>query len=171
LGSRYYVEHPVVPLDQMAGVIDLDRLHIGGRTRDLTIIGPGNSELEDLARPAALLQGREVHDEPHPEQGLYYATDSINFALHGVPALYVTAGVDDSARGPQYGEAQLNDYMAQRYRQPGDKYSEDWNVTGTLEDIDLYLQVGERLASSHHFPRWYPDSEFSGSHARAAGGN
>ena len=33
------------------------------------------------------------------------------------------AGIDDSARGPEWGEAQIDDYMAHRYRQPGDKYS------------------------------------------------
>ena len=52
-------------------------------------------------RSAALLQGREVRPEPHPEQGFYYSSDEINFARHGVPALYVKAGIDDAARGPK----------------------------------------------------------------------
>jgi Zn-dependent M28 family amino/carboxypeptidase len=168
IGSRYYVENPVIPLDQMAGVIDVDDLHVGGPTRDAVIYGSGNSELEDMARAAALLQGRDVRPEPHPEQGLYYRSDQINFALHGVPALDLKAGIDDSARGPQYGLGQLDDYMAHRFRQPGDKYSEDWKVGGALEDLRLYYQVGNRLAATRRFPRWYPDSEFSAGHIRAA---
>ena len=47
LGSRYYVENPVIPLDQTAGLINLDALHIGGRTRDVVMFGAGNSELEE----------------------------------------------------------------------------------------------------------------------------
>ena len=153
LGSRYYVENPVIPLDEIAGVINLDGLHVGGRTRDVVIFGAGNSELEDLVRGAALLQGREMRPEPHPEQGLYYASDEINFAHHGVPSLLVRAGIDDAARGPQYGAAQWDDYMAHRYRQSGDRYSEDWNVAGAIEDLALYRQVGEL---------WHPCGGFRG---------
>jgi len=171
LGSAYYVENPVFSLGETAGVINLDALHIGGRTRDVMVIGAGNSELEELVRAAALLQGRETLPEPHPEQGLYFESDQLNFALHGVPALYVKAGTDDSARGPAWGEALIEDYMRHRYRQPSDKYSEDWDVRGAIDDLTLCYAVGDRLARMHRFPRWYPTSEFSASHARAVPGN
>jgi Zn-dependent M28 family amino/carboxypeptidase len=166
LGSRYYVNNPVFSLAQTAGEINLDGLHIGGRTRDVMVFGAGNSELEDFVRVAALLQGREVRPASHPEQGLFYASDQLNFALHGVPALYVKGGIDDAARGPAFGQAQIDDYMAHRYRLPGDKYSEDWQVGGAIEDLELYRAVGERLAATRRFPRWYPNSEFSSSHSR-----
>jgi Zn-dependent M28 family amino/carboxypeptidase len=167
LGSRYYAEHPVVPLEQTAAAINLDGLRVGGRTRDVMLYGAGNSELEDMVRGIALLQGRITIVDPHPEQGLYYASDQLSFALHGVPALFVKAGIDDAARGPQWGLAQIEDYMAHRYRQPSDKYSEDWDVHGAVEDLELYRAVGERVASTHRFPRWYPGSEFSANHVRA----
>jgi Zn-dependent M28 family amino/carboxypeptidase len=165
LGSRFYVENPLFPLAQTAGVINLDGLHVGGRTRDLILYGAGNSELEEMARGAALLQGRVTVPDPNPEHGFYYLSDQLSFALHGVPALLVKAGIDDSARGPQWGQAQLQDYFAHRFRQPGDKYSEDWDVGGAVEDLELYRAVGERLAGTRRFPRWYPSSEFSASHA------
>jgi Zn-dependent M28 family amino/carboxypeptidase len=165
LGSRYYAEHPVFPLEQIAADISLDALHVGGPTRDVMLIGAGNSELEDMARGAALLQGRITIEDPHPERGLYYGSDQLSFALHGVPALEVKAGLDDSARGPEWGRAQLEDYLAHRYRQPGDKYTEDWNVGGTVQDLELYRSVGDRVANTHRFPRWYPGSDFSASHA------
>ena len=171
LGSRYYVDNPVIPLDQTAGAIDLDALRVGGRTRDVVILGSGNSELEESVRTGALLQGREVRPDPHPEQGLYYSSDGINFARHGVPALYVKAGIDDAARGPQYGMMQWDDYMAKRYRQAGDKYSEDWDVAGAIEDLALYRELGDRLAATRRFPRWYPDSEFSADPGRATSGD
>jgi len=166
LGSAYYAENPIFPLRDTAAVLNLDGLHIGGRTRDVMLLGGGNSELEEYVRAAALLQGREVRPEPYPEQGLYYGSAQFNFARHGVPSLYVKAGIDDSARGPAWGRAQLDDYMAQRYRQPGDKYSENWDVRGAIDDLSLYYAVGDRLASTRRFPRWYPDSEFSSSHSR-----
>jgi Zn-dependent M28 family amino/carboxypeptidase len=165
LGSRYYVEHPVFPLEQTSGAINLDRLHIGGRTRDVMVLGAGNSELEESVRGAALLQGRDVHPDNRPELGRFYESDQLSFALHGVPALYVKGGIDDEGRGPQWGETQLDDYLAHRYRQAGDKYSDDWDVRGAVQDLELYRAVGERLADSRRFPRWFPNSEFSGSRA------
>jgi Zn-dependent M28 family amino/carboxypeptidase len=166
LGSQYYVENPVLPLSRTAAVLNLDDLHIGGRTRDVIVFGAGNSEVEEYVRGAALLQGRVVRPDPHPEQGLYYRSDQYNFARHGVPAIYATAGIDDSARGPTWGQAQIDDYLAHRYRQPGDKYREDWDVRGAVDDLTLYYEVGDRLASTHRFPRWYPSSEFSAAHSR-----
>jgi Zn-dependent M28 family amino/carboxypeptidase len=160
LGSAYYVENPVISLRDTAAVLNLDALHIGGPTRDVMIIGYGNSELEEYLRDAALLQGREVHPDPYPEQGWYYRSDQFSFARSGVPALYAKAGLDDSARGPAWGQAQLYDYMLHRYHQSGDKYSADWDVRGALDDLRLYYEVGNRLAHSRRFPRWYPNSEF-----------
>ena len=163
LGSSYYTEHPVFPMRQTVAALNLDQMHIGGPTRDVMIVGYGNSELEENLRDAALLQGREVHPDPTPELGLYYRSDQLSFARAGVPALYAKAGLDDSARGPAWGRAQFEDYFAHRYRQPTDKYSADWDVRGALEELQLYYEVGNRLARSRRFPRWYPNSEFRSS--------
>ena len=168
LGSEYYVAHPVFSLRETAAVLNLDTLHGGGPTRDLTLYGAGNTDLEDFARAAALLQGREVSPEPTPEQGLYYRSDNFSFASAGVPALYATSGLDDTARGPVWGRAQLDDYMAHRFHQPTDQYSADWDVRGAIDDLTLYYEVGNRVARSRRFPRWYPNSEFRLSRNREA---
>jgi Zn-dependent M28 family amino/carboxypeptidase len=168
LGSSYYADHPVYAMRQTAAALNLDQLHIGGPTRDVMIVGYGNSELEENLRDAALLQGREVHPDPNPELGLYYRSDQLSFARGGVPALYAKAGLDDSARGPAWGRAQLEDFLAHRYRQTTDKYSADWDVRGALEELSLYYDVGNRLSHSRRFPRWYPNSEFRMSHRQGA---
>jgi Zn-dependent M28 family amino/carboxypeptidase len=108
-----------------------------------------------------------VRPDDEPQLGRYYDSDQLSFALRGVPALYVKSGVDDEARGPQWGQAQFEDYRAHRYRQVGDKYSEDWDLRGAVEDLELYRDVGLRLANTRRFPRWFPNSEFSGNRAHA----
>ncbi|HME41423.1 MAG TPA: M28 family peptidase [Steroidobacteraceae bacterium] len=169
LGSRYYVENPVFPLRETAAVLNLDTLKRGGPTRDLTVFGFGNTDLEDTARAIALLQGRELTPEPTPEQGLYFRSDNFIFAKAGVPALYAQGGLDDSAHGSAWGRAQLDDYMRTRYHQPIDLYSPDWDVRGAIEDLQLYYDVGMRVANSRRFPRWYPNSEYRESHTRGTG--
>jgi Zn-dependent M28 family amino/carboxypeptidase len=168
LGSEYYAENPVFPLRETAAVLNLDTLHIGGPTRDVTLFGVGNTDLEEYARAAALLQGREVTPEPEPQQGVYLQSDNFSFAKAGVPALYAKGGLDDTARGPVWGRARLDDYMAHRYRQPSDQYSPDWDVRGALDDLRLYYEVGNRVAHTGRFPRWYPNSEFRVSRDRRA---
>jgi Zn-dependent M28 family amino/carboxypeptidase len=168
LGSEYYAENPVIPLRDTVAVLDLDTLHIGGPTRDVTLFGAGNTDLEDYGRAAALLQGREVTPEPDPQQGLYYQSDSFSFARAGVPVLFAKGGLDDSARGPGWGRARLDDYMAHRFHLPSDQYSPDWDVRGAIEDLTLYYDVGNRVIHTRRFPRWYPNSEFRVSRDRRA---
>jgi Zn-dependent M28 family amino/carboxypeptidase len=160
LGSQYYVENPILPLRQTIAVINVDMLIDGGRTRDVSILGFGNSDLDETARAEALLQGREAHPDPEPQFGRYFRSDSYSFAHRGVPVLYTQAGIDSAARGPVWGKAQIDDYFAQRFRQPSDQYSADWNVGGAVTDLTLDYRVGMRLAGGRRFPRWYPNSEF-----------
>jgi len=167
LGSQYYVDNPLLPLRQTVAIINVDTLLNGGRTRDVSILGFGNTDLEDTARAEALLQGREAHAEPSPQLGLYFRSDGYSFARRGIPVLYVQAGVDSAARGPVWGKAQIEDYFARRFRQTSDQYSPDWDVGGAVADLTLYYQVGLRVANSRRFPRWYPNSEFRTSHHQA----
>ena len=41
LGSEYYAENPVFPLRETVAVLNLDTLHIGGPTRDVTCSASG----------------------------------------------------------------------------------------------------------------------------------
>jgi Zn-dependent M28 family amino/carboxypeptidase len=169
LGSQYYVANPTLPLRETAAVINIDMLINGGRSRDVSILGFGNTDLEEAARAEALLQGRESHADPNPQTGMYFRSDSYSFAHRGVPVLYTQAGTDSAARGPVWGKAQIDDYFAHRYRQSSDQYSPDWNVGGPVTDLNLDYEVGMRIANSKRFPRWYPSSEFRGSHRHAGG--
>ncbi len=169
LGSEYYAENPIFPLRQTAAVINVETLIDGGPTRDVSIVGFGNTDLEDTARAEALLQGRETKPEPYPQQGRYFRADSYSFAHHGLPVLFLQAGIDSAARGPVWGKAQIDDYFAHRYRDVSDQYSPDWNVRGAVVDLTLYYQIGNRVARSRRFPRWYPNSEFRAPRQRSPG--
>jgi Zn-dependent M28 family amino/carboxypeptidase len=168
LGSEFYAANPVFPLRQTAAVIDVETLIDGGPTRDVSIVGFGNTDLEDTARADALLQGRETRPEPYPQQGRYFRSDSYSFAHHGLPVLFLQAGIDSAARGPAWGKAQIDDYFAHRYRQPSDQYYADWNLHGAVVDLTLDYQIGNRIARGRRFPRWYPNSEFRASHQRGS---
>jgi Zn-dependent M28 family amino/carboxypeptidase len=167
LGSQYYVENPILPLRETLAVINIDMLINGGRSRDLSILGFGNSDLDEMARAEALLQGRDAHPDPNPQFGLFFRSDSYSFAHRGIPVLYTQAGIDSAARGPVWGKAQIDDYFAHRFRQPADQYAADWDLGGAVTDLTLDYRLGIRIAGSRRFPRWYPNSEFRAAHHRA----
>jgi len=167
VGSAYYAANPIYPLSDTVADINMNALHVGGPTRDVTVIGFGQSELEGYLREAAALQGRELHADPHPQAGEYYRSDTYSFASAGVPALYALAGTDDSARGPIFGQAQLDDYYANRYHRPSDQYSETWDLRGMVEDLTLYYRIGMRLAQTRRFPNWLSTSEFRAARERS----
>ena len=99
LGSDYYAAHPVVPLANTVAVINIDAMPVVGPTRDMVVVGLGNSELEDILRPISDKQGRVLVQESSPEKGQFFRSDHFNFAKAGVPALYAKGGVDNIEKG------------------------------------------------------------------------
>jgi len=160
LGSQHFAENPPAPVASMAGGLNMDNLYAIGRTRDITVIGYGASELDDYLRRAAAKQDRVLVPEPTPEKGFYYRSDHFNLAKHGVPMLYTKAGIDSPTKGPGYGRAWLDDYVANRYHKPSDEYDPAWDVSGILQDIELYYDVGLAVANEAGWPNWRESSEF-----------
>jgi Zn-dependent M28 family amino/carboxypeptidase len=160
LGSAYFAEHPPVPVSQMVGGLNMDNLYAVGKTRDLTVIGYGASELEDDLRQAAAAQGRVLAPEPTPEKGFFYRSDHFNLAKKGVPMVYTKAGIDSPTKGADYGKRWVDEYIAQRYHKTSDEYSAQWDVSGIMQDLALYYAVGLASATSDRWPNWKPTSEF-----------
>lgn len=169
LGSQYFAEHPPVPLSHVYGGLNMDNLYPLGRTRDLTVIGYGASELDEYLRRAAARQGRVLVQEPTPEKGFYYRSDHFNLAKQGVPMLYTKAGIDSPTKGAGYGRVWLDDYVANRYHKPSDEYDPAWDLSGLLEDLAVYYDVGLTLANESSWPNWRTDSEFRAIRDRSRG--
>ncbi|HET7267027.1 MAG TPA: M28 family metallopeptidase [Oleiagrimonas sp.] len=161
LGSKYYVEHPVFPLDQTVADINIDALAPIGRAKNLTVVGLGNSQLDDYLKAAVALQDRTLSPEDSPEKGYYFRSDHFSFAKAGVPALYIDSGENLRDGGKKAGRAAIADYTAHRYHAPGDEYdAKTWKLDGVVEDLKALYQVGLKLADSNVFPDWAKDSPF-----------
>ena len=160
LGSAWYAEHPLFPLNQTVAALNFDSLITDGATRDITVFGLGSSELEEYLARAAAKQGRVPVNEPTPEKGYFFRSDHFNLAKVGVPVLYAEAGVDNLQHGREWGVARMLDYRRDRYHQAADEYSADWDWGGVLQDLELYFEIGRELAAETTFPNWYEKSEF-----------
>jgi len=160
LGSRYYGEHPLYPAAQTVAALNMDVLNQWGRTSDLTIVGMGQSQLDDVAREIAGRLGRVLHPDPEPEKGLYYRSDHFSFARAGIPAFYADSGVDYLDKPPGYGIEKREEYTANDYHAVSDEVKPDWDLSGALDDLTFMYHMGARLAATNEWPAWSATSEF-----------
>jgi len=138
----------------------MDAWNTHGRTKDMTLVGYGASDLDDYARDAAAEQGRVVHGDAEPEKGFYYRSDHFNFAKEGVPALDPDGGVDYIGKPATFAKETRDDWNANRYHTPKDVVLPTWDLTGTNEDLKVLFAVGYRVAEADTFPDWKAGNEF-----------
>lgn len=160
LGSAYYANHPVYPPSKTVAAINIDALAPFGRTKDLIVVGKGQSELDDYVEAAAKKQGRYLKGERNPSGGTYFRSDHFNFAKIGVPALYPNSGTDLWNGGKEAGAAKHAEYGQKKYHSPLDNYSEDWDISGIVEDMQLLYEVGSKVSNAADIPKWKEGSEF-----------
>ena len=160
LGSEYYSLNPLYPLARTAANINIDEINPWGRTKDVSVIGLGASDLDDYLRQAAQEQGRTLTPDPEPEKGFYYRSDHFNFAKQGVPALDPDEGTDFIGKPADYGQKVRDDYTEHDYHQPSDKVKPDWDLSGAREDLKVFFAVGYRVALADRVPEWKPGNEF-----------
>jgi Zn-dependent M28 family amino/carboxypeptidase len=160
LGSLYYTKHPVFPMDKTVADINMDAMDVIGPTKNLQIIGNGQSQLEDMLKAALKKQGRYASPDATPQNGFYYRSDHFSFAKAGVPALMTQTGNDKVEGGTAAGKAALDDYTAHRYHTPLDNFDPKWDFRGVAEDTQALYEVGRELSLSDQWPKWNKDSEF-----------
>jgi Zn-dependent M28 family amino/carboxypeptidase len=160
LGAQHYAEQPIYPLAKTLANINVDGVNQWGRTKDLTVIGMGASDLDDYLRDAAATQGRVLRPDPESEKGFYYRSDHFNFAKQGVPALYTDTGIEFVGKPAEYSQQKRDEYTSKDYHAPSDQVKPDWDLSGAAEDAQLLFLVGYNVANAAKFPEWKPGNEF-----------
>ena len=172
LGSEYYAEHPLFPMETTVANLTFDTLQWNGPVKDAVLVGKGQSnDMEALFASAAKAQGRYVTDENHPERGLFYRADHFSFAKRGVPVLLdmALAGAYDMVDGGRpAGERWLDSFTSTCYHQTCDAWAPTWNLQGAAQEAELFYAIGARLANSREWPQWNPTSEFAKVRAESA---
>lgn len=110
-GSAYFAEHPMVPLEEIAAVINLDMVGRVAMPEDreserggLTIVGRDSVKVIGAQQSALLMKINEetledmglhgnytYNDVSHPER-YFYRSDHINFARKDIPVLFYSTG-------------------------------------------------------------------------------
>ncbi len=160
LGAKYYAENPLYPLKKTLADINMDGINQWGRTKDLVIVGLGNSTLDDVTAEVAKEQGRTLKPDAEPEKGHFYRSDHFEFAKQGVPALSPDSGTEYIGKAENYSKQKREQYTERDYHKVSDEVKPDWDLTGAVEDARLLFEVGYRVAQGDRYPEWKPGTEF-----------
>lgn len=161
LGSRYYAANPLYPIDKTVAVLNLDSTNIYGKTKDFIIVGKGKSELETYLIDAAKQQNRIPMGEKNPASGGFFRSDHFSFAKLGVPAVFAGGGSDPIDEATAAYKTQMQATMKGCYHNVCDEYREDWDLSGALQDLQIYYQVTRTLGNSKDWPGYYQGTEFN----------
>ena len=160
LGSLYYAAHPLYPLENTVGGLNMDGMNTVGSTRDITVVGLGMSDLDDYLAAAAAAQERVVEGDREAEKGYYYRSDHFELAKKGVPMLYPSGGYDNREKGVAYGLEKSLEYTRDHYHRVSDEYDLSWDVAGAMEDMEMYFKTGLDVANGDDWPNWKEGTEF-----------
>jgi Zn-dependent M28 family amino/carboxypeptidase len=86
LGSRWYVQHPVFPLDQTVADLNVEMLGRPGPAYQGAGVGWITGFERSTLGPMLVAAGLNVKPDPFPDRGLFFGSDNIAFAMEGVPA-------------------------------------------------------------------------------------
>ena len=160
LGSKYYAENPIYPPSHAVANINMDGITTFGPMKDVTVVGFGQSELEDIAEEIARNQGRYIIPDPDPGKGYFFRSDHFQFAKVGIPALYASGSYEHMTKGVDYIDSLNQIYLNTQYHRPQDEYREGWTFDGMKLDGELLMEVGYRVANTSEWPQWKEGSEF-----------
>ena len=102
LGSRWFTEHPTVPVDRIVANVNMDMI-ARNAPDSVVVIGQEYSSLGPHVQSVAADHpdlGLSVSDDPWPEERFFFRSDHFNFARLEIPALFFFAGVHEDYHQP-----------------------------------------------------------------------
>ena len=153
-GSRWFVDHPTLPLGHMAGYINLDQLRPIFPLKLLTVHARTDTTLGDDATAVANAQGIRVQDDPEPERNLLNRSDQASFFAKGIPATNFVFGYEPGGTS----EEVYRQWYRTGYHKPQDDVNQlmDWRAAADFNRF-FYALVA-RVANEETAPAWKPGS-------------
>ena len=149
-GSRWFVDHPTLPLSRIAGYINLDQLRPIFPLTLLTVHARSDATLGDDAAAVASAQGIRVQDDPEPERNLLNRSDQASFFAKGIPAINFVFGFEPGSAS----EEVYRHWYRTGYHKPQDDVNQpiDWQAASDFNRF-FYALVA-RVANEKTAPAW-----------------
>lgn len=141
LGSRYYADHPLVPLEKTIFNLNTDGAGYN-TTSAVSVIGWGRTGTNYAIEASAKAFGFDIIKDPAPEQGLFDRSDNVAFAAKGVPALNFSPAFENF-------DAEIQKY----YHQPTDE-ADAVDMEYLLKYSQAFAYIARLIANNGERPKW-----------------
>ncbi len=160
LGAEYFTQNPLIPLNKIAGNVNIDGVNFFGRTKDFSALGAERSTIGAMVEAVAREKNMVLEGDSRPEQGFFFRSDHFPFAKAGVPAVSLRHGddFDPALRGEAL--SFFSNYTARHYHQPSDQFYDWWDNAAMLQNTELGFAIGLKIANSPIMPRYKETDEF-----------
>ncbi|GGE10775.1 aminopeptidase [Polymorphobacter glacialis] len=162
LGAEAVANNPPVPIDTIAGVVDLDQPLLLYPFTDVITFGGDHSTMGEAISRAVAKAGVTLSPDPMPAETIFVRSDHYTFVKRGVPALLLATGF---ANG---GKAAWERFLSTDYHQPSDDMKQpiDWAAGAKYARVN-YL-IAREIADGAERPHWYAGDYFGDSFAPKA---
>lgn len=161
LGAEYYSQRPLVPLSKTAANINIDGVNSFGKTSDFSALGAERSTLGRAVDEAARERRLTLRPDTRPEQGYFFRSDHFPFAKVGVPSISLRRGETFATALTAEAAAFLRNYEAKHYHQVSDEFNDWWDASAMVQEAELAVAIGLKLANAPTMPRYADNDEFS----------
>jgi hypothetical protein len=141
LGSAYFANNPLVPLNQVVYNLNIDNAGYND-TSIITVIGLGRTTADFMINEAVAEFGLTAKADPSPEQGLYDRSDNVNFARKGIPAPSFTLGF-----------TAFDDEINKYYHKAADEV-ESFDLNYAQLYWKSYILSAQKIANWSQKPQW-----------------
>lgn len=108
IGSQYYVNHPLFPIDKTVAMINFDMVGRLNKDRELTVFGAGSSPgFEALVNALASDQGLKPNNIVGT-QGEFFQSDHASFYMKSMPVLFFFTGTHPDYHRPADDPEKIN---------------------------------------------------------------
>ena len=160
LGSQYLGQHPPVPARDITLDLNFDMLLPLGIPRSVTLGGAERIDFWPTVQTVAKDFDLRIQPDSQPSAGHYYRSDHFSLARVGIPAFSIDPGTHFEGHDEAWGKAQFEDYVANHYHQPSDKFQEIWDFRGNARLARFGFILGWLASARPHSIEWRPGDEF-----------
>lgn len=160
LGSKYYAQHPLVPLGKTALNLNFDMILPLGVPESVTVTGAERTTAWPVVQAAAKSHHLEIEADERAPLGLFYRSDHFSLARAGVPAFSVGAGMKLKGKPADFARKALKEFNDKAYHSPQDEVRADWDYSGFPVLGGFALDVARAAADADGLPTWNPGDEF-----------
>jgi Zn-dependent M28 family amino/carboxypeptidase len=161
LGAEYYSRNPLVPLSKIAANVNIDGVNFFGKVKNFTPLGMERSSMSEQILEAARERGLEITSDSQPEQGFYFRSDHFPFAKVGVPSVNFQHGDKFEPALPGEAGEFFKDYNSKYYHQASDQFHDWWDMNAMIQEAELALAIGAKIANAPQMPRYKDSDEFA----------